>query len=440
MKKKKIFIKTWGCQMNTYDSSIIANILQKNNYKISSQEKNADIFVLNTCSIRNKAQEKLFHQLGRWKKIKEKNKNIIIAVGGCVAVQEGKKIFDRAPYINIIFGTQNVHQLPILIEKYIKSKLSILEINNLKTEKFNFYDNKKIFKTKEIVSIMEGCNKFCSFCIVPYTRGREISRNYKSIISEIMILAQNGVKEITLLGQNVNAYNFLKKNGKKVYFSKLLRYISEISQIKRIKFITSHPCEFTEDIIEVYKDIPKIVSFLHLPVQSGSNKILQLMKRRYNVNQYKEIISKLIKYRNNIQISSDFIIGFPGETKEDFQKTMKLISEINFDMSFSFLYSPRPGTPASKMKDNVSLEEKKERLYILQEKINEQTLSWSKKMLYTKQMVLVDGPSKKNIMQLSGKTENNRTVHFKGSKKHIGKIVPIKIIETSRYNLQGKLI
>ncbi|AZP36359.1 (Dimethylallyl)adenosine tRNA methylthiotransferase MiaB [Candidatus Annandia adelgestsuga] len=437
---KKIYIKTWGCQMNIYDSSKIINILEKNNYSITKIDLKADILILNTCSIRDKSHEKVFHQLGRWKKIKKKKKNVIICIGGCVASQEGEDIFKRVNYVDIIFGPQNIHDLPYMIDKFLKVKKKIIKINFGKIKKFDYYSKKKNLKTTALISIMEGCNKYCTFCIVPYTRGFEISRPCDDIIREINFFAKNGVKEIILLGQNVNSYNGKKNNGGICNFSSLLYLISKINNIKRIRFLTSHPIEFKDDIIEAYQDIPKLVNFLHLPVQSGSNKILELMQRIYSIEEYKNILKKLISVRPNIQISSDFIVGFPGETENDFEDTMKLIKEVNFDASFSFIYSPRPGTPASEFRDNISFKEKKKRLYRLQKRINKQTIFWSNKMVGSIQKILVEGISKKNFFELSGRTENNRIVNFIGNKDIIGKIIYVKITSINPNSLKGIII
>ncbi|AYN24639.1 tRNA (N6-isopentenyl adenosine(37)-C2)-methylthiotransferase MiaB [Buchnera aphidicola] len=439
---KYIYIKTWGCQMNEYDSSMMTTFLEKTKkYLITKEAEKADILILNTCSIREKAQEKVFHQLGRWKKLKNKKPDIIIAVGGCVATQEGKEIFKRANYVDIVFGTQTLHKLPEMIDKVEKKRHFTIDISFPQLEKFNYYSlEPKTTGYTASVSIMEGCNKYCSFCVVPYTRGNEISRPSDDILLEISILAENGIKEINLLGQNVNAYRGRTFNGKICFFSELLRLVSEIDGINRIRFTTSNPLEFTDDIIEVYQDTPKLVSFLHLPVQSGSNRILQLMKRSYTTEEYEKIIEKLILARPNIQISSDFIVGFPTESEEDFQKTIDFIKKINFDMSFSFIYSSRPGTPASEMEDNIDLKEKKKRLHILQNCINKQTMSWSRKMLESTQSVLVEGVSKKNIMELYGRTENNRIVTFRGSHNTIGKFIKIKIKKIHTHSLKGELL
>jgi len=441
---KKVYIKTWGCQMNEYDSSLIKIFLKKeDSYLLIDNVKKADILILNTCSIREKAQEKLFHQLGRWRILKKDNPDIIIAVGGCVATQEGIKIFNRANYINIIFGTQTLHRLPNMIKSAIISKKLIVDIINYKSiEKFDNiqYTVTSTSRISSLVAIMEGCNKYCSFCIVPYTRGREVSRPVIDIINEIKQLTKLGTREVILLGQNVNSYFGEYINGKKCNFSKLLYYISEINEIYRIRFITSHPIHFTNDLIHAYSKIPQLIDSLHLPVQSGSDRILKLMKRRYSIVQYKVIIEKLKLIRPKIHISSDFIIGFPGETVLDFKKTMQLVKDIYFDMSFSFLYSPRPGTPASVLKQNTSIEERKRRLFILQKKIIFQSKKLSLNMLNTNQSVLVDGIAKNDIMKLSGKTTNNRTVYFEGRHDCIGKIVKINITNVGRHTLIGRLI
>ncbi|QCI19456.1 tRNA (N6-isopentenyl adenosine(37)-C2)-methylthiotransferase MiaB [Buchnera aphidicola] len=441
---KKVYIKTWGCQMNEYDSTLIKSFLEKKeSYLLIDNAKKADILILNTCSIREKAQEKLFHQLGRWRKLKKDNPNIIIAVGGCVATQEGIKIFNRANYINIIFGTQTLHRLPNMIKSAIVSKKLIVDVINYKSiEKFDNiqYTVTSISRISSLVAIMEGCNKYCSFCIVPYTRGREVSRPVIDIINEIKQLTKLGTREVILLGQNVNSYFGEYINGKKCDFSKLLYYISEINEIYRIRFITSHPLHFTNNLIHAYSKIPQLIDSLHLPVQSGSDRILKLMRRRYSTVQYKIIIEKLKSIRPKMHISSDFIIGFPGETEIDFKKTMALVKDVYFDMSFSFLYSPRPGTPASILKQNTSIEERKKRLFMLQNKIIIQSKKLSLNMLNTTQSVLVDGIAKNDIMKLSGKTMNNRTVYFEGRHSCIGKIVKINITNVSRHTLIGRVI
>ncbi|QJC32555.1 tRNA (N6-isopentenyl adenosine(37)-C2)-methylthiotransferase MiaB [Enterobacteriaceae endosymbiont of Donacia dentata] len=441
MLNNKLYIKTWGCQMNEYDSSKIIDIMKKElNCKITKSVQDANILILNTCSIREKAQEKLFHQLGRWKNLKKNNPEIIIGVGGCVASKEGEKILKRAYYIDIIFGPQTFHRLPKMIYKVRKFKKYLIDISFPKIEKFKFFPLTKTKNVSSFVTIMEGCNKYCTYCIVPYTRGKEISRPYKDIILEIKNLSLQGVKEIHLLGQNVNSYNY-RNIIKQDYcnFTKLLKMISKIKNIKRIRYTTSHPQNFSDDLINIYKKIPQLVNFLHLPVQSGSDRILSLMKRRYNVNEYIQIINKLKNIRPDIQISSDFIVGFPGETKKDFYDTISLILDIDLDMSFSFIYSARPGTPASKMKDNISINEKKERLYLLQYYLKQQTKKFSLKMINTIQIVLVEGISTQNN-QYFGKTENNRTVFFTNNYNCIGEFVNVKIIDSYLYSLYAKFI
>lgn len=428
--------------MNETDSFMIRKILETNTkYKHTNEYKKANILILNTCSVREKAQEKLFHQLGRWKKLKMLNSNIIIAVGGCVANQEGEKIYKRAPYVDIIFGTQTIHLLPNMIEERIKKNKIIVNIKFKGLKKFNYFSNKKHINPKSYVTIMEGCNKKCSFCVVPTTRGKEINRSFKEIILEIKQIVKKKIHEITLLGQNVSSYFYLdKKNKKKYNFTNLLYKISKIKEIKRIRFITSHPKDFNNEVINAYKNIPKLVDFLHLPIQSGSNKILKLMKRGYNIERYKKIIYKLLKIRPNMQFSSDFIIGFPGETKKDFNDTIKIITEINFDSSFSFIYSKRPNTIANKLIDNISLKEKKKRLYEVQKIIFNQTIQWNRRMIGTIQKILVEEKNKNKTGTLIGKTESNRTVHFKGFNDLIGKIILVKITKMKKKYFKGKIV
>ncbi|CAL4322766.1 tRNA (N6-isopentenyl adenosine(37)-C2)-methylthiotransferase MiaB [Buchnera aphidicola] len=437
---KKIYIQTWGCQMNEYDSSLIANILKKKlNYTQTHHSEKADILILNTCSIREKAQEKLFHQLGRWKNLKKKNKNLIIAVGGCVSTQEKKNIYKRSSLVNIIFGPKTIHRLPKMIKEIQIKRKNIININSKKLKKYKFFKNNFKKKISSYISIMEGCNKFCSYCVVPRTRGREIHRNPQDILCEAKFLAKNGTKEIILLGQNVNSYIGTFENGLKCNLSKLIKLISNINNIKRIRFLTSNPMDFTNDLIGIYKNTPKLVNSLHLPVQSGSNQVLKKMRRKYSISEYKKIINKIKKFRPNIYITSDFIVGFPGETKKDFQKTLKLIKDIKFDISFSFIYSPRPGTSASRLKDEISLQEKKKRLYLLQREINNNIKYFSQKMIGTYQKVLVEKKIYINKKKkLFGKTENNRTVIFNGPKELIGKFSYVKISQAHMQTLRGK--
>jgi tRNA-2-methylthio-N6-dimethylallyladenosine synthase len=438
---QKLHIKTWGCQMNEYDSSKMADLLNSTHgFELTENAEDADVLLLNTCSIREKAQEKVFHQLGRWKDLKKSNPKLVIGVGGCVASQEGAHIRDRAPYVDIIFGPQTLHRLPEMLNQIRGGKSAVVDVSFPEIEKFDSLPEPKAEGPTAFVSIMEGCNKYCSFCVVPYTRGEEVSRPADDVLFEIAQLAEQGVREVNLLGQNVNAYRGATFDGGICTFAELLRLVAAIDGIDRLRFTTSHPIEFTDDIVEVYRDTPELVSFLHLPVQSGSDRVLTMMKRNHTALEYKSIIRKLRKVRPEIQISSDFIIGFPGETQEDFQQTMDLIAQVNFDMSFSFIYSARPGTPAADMPDDVSENEKKERLYLLQQRITQQAMQYSRQMLGTEQRVLVEGPSKKDVMELTGRTETNRIVNFAGTPDMIGKFVDIKITDVWTNSLRGDVI
>ncbi|WP_325893582.1 tRNA (N6-isopentenyl adenosine(37)-C2)-methylthiotransferase MiaB [Grimontia sp. NTOU-MAR1] len=438
---KKLLIKTWGCQMNEYDSSKMADLLNAaGGYELTEEPEEADVLLLNTCSIREKAQEKVFHQLGRWKNLKDQKPGLVIGVGGCVATQEGDHIRERAPYVDVIFGPQTLHRLPEMIKKSQQDEAPVMDISFPEIEKFDRLPEPRAEGPTAFVSIMEGCSKYCTFCVVPYTRGEEVSRPLDDVLYEIAQLAEQGVREVNLLGQNVNAYRGEMHDGEICSFAELLRYVSAIDGIDRIRYTTSHPIEFTDDIIEVYKDTPEVVSFLHLPVQSGSDRILTMMKRPHTAIEYKSKIRKLREARPGIAISSDFIVGFPGETDADFEATMKLIRDVNFDMSFSFVYSPRPGTPAADMPDDTLEQTKKERLYELQQQINAQAMIYSRQMLDSEQRILVEGPSKKNLMELRGRTENNRVVNFEGSVDLIGQFVDVKITEVLPNSLRGELV
>ncbi|MCW9717940.1 tRNA (N6-isopentenyl adenosine(37)-C2)-methylthiotransferase MiaB [Avibacterium sp. 21-599] len=438
---QKLHIKTWGCQMNEYDSSKMADLLNSTHgLELTEIPEEADVLLLNTCSIREKAQEKVFHQLGRWKELKKTNPALVIGVGGCVASQEGEHIRSRAPYVDIVFGPQTLHRLPEMINQIRGGKSSVVDVSFPEIEKFDRLPEPRAEGPTAFVSIMEGCNKYCTFCVVPYTRGEEVSRPLDDVLFEIAQLAEQGVREVNLLGQNVNAYRGPTHDGGICSFAELLRLVAAIDGIDRVRFTTSHPIEFTDDIIEVYADTPELVSFLHLPVQSGSDRILNQMKRGHTALEYKSIIRKLRKVRPDIQISSDFIVGFPGETEQDFEDTMNLIAQVNFDMSFSFIYSARPGTPAADILDDVSEEEKKQRLYVLQQRINNQAAQFSRAMLGTEQRVLVEGPSKKDIMELTGRTETNRIVNFVGTPDMIGKFVDIKITDVFTNSLRGDVV
>ena len=437
----KLHITTWGCQMNEYDSSKMADLLNSTHgLKLTDKPEEADVLLLNTCSIREKAQEKVFSQLGRWKNWKKDKPDLIIGVGGCVASQEGEHIRERAPFVDIVFGPQTLHRLPEMINKIRGGDRAIVDISFPEIEKFDRLPEPKAEGPTAFVSIMEGCNKYCSFCVVPYTRGEEVSRPVDDVLFEIAQLAEQGVREVNLLGQNVNAYRGETFDGGICSFAELLRLVAAIDGIDRVRYTTSHPIEFTDDIIEVYRDTPELVSFLHLPIQSGADRILTMMKRNHTALEYKAIIRKLREVRPNIQISSDFIVGFPGETAEDFEQTMKVIEQVNFDMSFSFIYSARPGTPAADIPDDVSEDEKKERLARLQQRINHQAMQFSRAMLGTEQRILVEGPSKKDIMELTGRTETNRVVNFVGTPDMIGKFVDVKITDVYTNSLRGEVV
>lgn len=438
---KKLLIKTWGCQMNEYDSSKMADLLNAaNGYELTEEPEEADVLLLNTCSIREKAQEKVFHQLGRWKTLKDKKPGVVIGVGGCVATQEGDHIRQRAPYVDVIFGPQTLHRLPEMIKQSQSDEAPVMDISFPEIEKSDRLPEPRAEGATAFVSIMEGCSKYCTYCVVPYTRGEEVSRPMDDVLFEIAQLADQGVREVNLLGQNVNAYRGPMHDGEICSFAELLRLVASIDGIDRIRFTTSHPLEFTDDIIAVYEDTPELVSFLHLPVQSGSDRVLTMMKRPHTGIEYKSIIRKLRKARPDIQISSDFIVGFPGETDKDFQDTMKLIKDVDFDMSFSFIFSPRPGTPAADYPCDLSEQVKKERLYELQQTVNAQAMRYSRLMLGTEQRVLVEGPSKKNLMELRARTENNRVVNFEGSADLIGQFVDVKITDVFANSLRGELV
>ncbi|MGF1774217.1 tRNA (N6-isopentenyl adenosine(37)-C2)-methylthiotransferase MiaB [Vibrio wakamikoensis] len=438
---KKLLIKTWGCQMNEYDSSKMADLLNAaNGYELTEVPEEADVLLLNTCSIREKAQEKVFHQLGRWKTLKDKKEGVVIGVGGCVATQEGDHIRERAPYVDVIFGPQTLHRLPEMIKQSQNDEVPVMDISFPEIEKFDRLPEPRAEGATAFVSIMEGCSKYCTYCVVPYTRGEEVSRPMDDVLYEIAQLAEQGVREVNLLGQNVNAYRGPMHDGDICSFAELLRLVASIDGIDRIRFTTSHPLEFTDDIIAVYEDTPELVSFLHLPVQSGSDRILTMMKRPHTAIEYKSIIRKLRKARPDIQISSDFIVGFPGETDKDFQDTMKLIKDVDFDMSFSFIFSPRPGTPAADYPCDLPEQTKKDRLYELQQTVNTQAMRYSRLMLDTEQRVLVEGPSKKNLMELRARTENNRVVNFEGGAELIGQFVDVKITDVFANSLRGELV
>ena len=435
---KKLYIKTFGCQMNEYDSAKMADVLASSHgmHLVETPEE-GDVLLLNTCSIREKAEEKVFSMLGMWREIKESRPEVVIGVGGCVASQEGDNIRRRAPYVDIVFGPQTLHRLPKMLEQVRRERRPAVDVTFPEIEKFDYLPAPRAEGPTAYVSVMEGCSKYCTFCVVPYTRGEEVSRPFDDVIAEIAALAQHGVREVTLLGQNVNAYRGMMHDGVEADLALLISYAAEVDGIERIRFTTSHPMEFSDRLIQVYGDVPKLVSHLHLPVQSGSDRILSLMKRGHTVMEYKSKIRRLRALRPDLSLSSDFIIGFPGESDEDFQATMDLIEEIGFDNSFSFIYSPRPGTPAASFPDDVPLEIKKHRLAILQRRIREMSEAISRDMVDTVQRVLVEGPSRKNPRELCGRTENNRVVNFRGDKGLIGQVVSLRITEALPNSLRG---
>ncbi|MCP3672875.1 MAG: tRNA (N6-isopentenyl adenosine(37)-C2)-methylthiotransferase MiaB [Gammaproteobacteria bacterium] len=437
---KKLFIKTWGCQMNEYDSSRIADLLGKtHSFEQCSAPEEADVLLLNTCSIREKAQEKVFSLLGKWRKLKEERPEILIGIGGCVASQEGKSIRKRAHYVDIIFGPQTLHRLPEMINEAGISNKLVIDVSFPEIEKFDRLPEPTADGPSAFVSITEGCSKYCTFCVVPYTRGEEVSRPSDDIIAEVAELASQGVREVNLLGQNVNAYSGETHNGTLMDLAELITLVATIDGIDRIRFTTSHPLEFSDNLIDVYADVPELVSHLHLPIQSGSDRVLAMMKRGHTVLEYKSKIRRLKKIRPDLYLSSDFIIGFPGETKADFEATMNLIQELSFDISFSFVYSQRPGTPAADMVDNISLDIKKQRLKILQDRLFQQSHAISRRMVGTKQKLLVERPSRRDPSELAGRTENNRVVNFKGDHNLIGQFVDVLITEAQPNSLRGEL-
>jgi tRNA-2-methylthio-N6-dimethylallyladenosine synthase len=437
----KLYIKTFGCQMNEYDSEKMADVLHAA-YGMESTDDpaQADIILFNTCSVREKAQEKVFHDLGRIRHLKESNPNLLIGVGGCVASQEGKAIVSRAPFVDVVFGPQTLHRLPQLIETRKATGRSQVDISFPEIEKFDHLPPARTEGVTAFVSIMEGCSKYCSFCVVPYTRGEEVSRPLDDVLTEIAILADRGIKEVTLLGQNVNAYLGVMDDGEIADFALLLEYLHEIPGIERIRYTTSHPKEFTTRLIQAYGQLPKLVDHLHLPVQSGSDRILGAMKRGYSVLEYKSIIRKLRAIRPDISLSSDFIVGFPGETETDFAATLKLIEDMNFDESYSFVYSPRPGTPAADLSDGTPQEVKLERLQRLQALINQQARKISQKMVGSVQRVLLEGVSKKNAEEFFGRTDNNRVVNLASDPELVGRFVNVRITEARSHTLRGEIL
>jgi len=436
--QRKLYIKTFGCQMNEYDSSRLAELLAASHgYQSVNDPQAADLLLLNTCSVREKAQEKVFSLLGRWRPWKVANPDIMIGVGGCVASQEGSAILKKAPFVDFVFGPQTYHRVSDMVEEKLSRKKRSVDVAFPEIEKFDCLPPRKIEGARAFVSIMEGCSKYCSFCVVPYTRGEEYSRPFDSVITEIYELAEQGVREVTLLGQNVNAYRTSNHQGREVDFASLLRYVSEIDGIGRIRYTTSHPLEFTDSLCQAHGEIPQLASHVHLPVQSGSNAILAKMKRRYTRQQYLDIIATLRRHCPQVSVSSDFIVGFPGETDNDFDQTLSLVDEVGFDQSFSFLYSSRPGTPAAQLPDETPIEQKKLRLYQLQNKISDLSAAKSNAMVGNIEDVLVEGVSKRSSDQISGRTQNNRIVNFSGPTDWTGRFVDVKITEAMPNSLRA---
>lgn len=436
--KMKLFIKTNGCQMNEYDSSKMAAVLaDSHGMETTKNIHEADVILLNTCSIREKAQEKVYSQLGEYRELKSQKPNLIIGVGGCVASQEGEAIMKRAPFVDMVFGPQTLHRLPELYDQAIQKSKPVIDISFPEIEKFDRLPEPKADGPTAFVSIMEGCSKYCSYCVVPYTRGEEISRPFDDVLTEIAKLAEQGVREVTLLGQNVNDYRGMMHEGDTADLALLIHYVAAIDGIDRIRFTTSHPLAFSDNLIEAYAAVPELANQLHLPVQSGSDRILSLMKRGYTASEFKEKIRKLRKVRSDIKISSDFIVGFPGETDDDFQATMNLIQEIGFDNSYSFIFSPRPGTPAALLRDDTAPEIKKQRLNILQSRIITQAAEISRSLVGTSQRILVSGHSKKNPQEYAGRTECNRVVNFSSDMSMIGEFIDVMITDVRPNSLRG---
>ncbi len=437
---KKLYIKTMGCQMNEYDSEKMADVLRESHgYELTDRPQDASLLLVNTCSIREKAQEKVFSELGRWRQLKAQNPELMIGVGGCVASQEGDGIAKRAPFVDVVFGPQTLHRLPRMIDDAKSADDAVVDISFPEIEKFDRLPEPRADGPTAFVSVMEGCSKYCSFCVVPYTRGEEISRPFDDVIAEVATLAEQGVREVNLLGQNVNAYQGPMHDGQTADLATLIYYVAAIDGIDRIRFTTSHPVEFTDSLIQAYAEVPKLASYLHLPVQHGSDRVLARMKRGHTALEYKQKIRKLREARPGISLSSDFIVGFPGETDRDFEQLMNLVADIGFDQSFSFIFSARPGTPAANLEDDTPLETKKQRLQILQARINQQAMAISEAMVGTTQRVLVEKVSKKSDRQVSGRTENMRWVNFDGDAGLIGQFVDVVITEALPNSLRGRL-
>jgi len=436
----RVYLRTFGCQMNEYDSARMADVLREaGGYEPTDDPAEADLLLLNTCSVREKAQEKVFSQLGQWRALKRQRPGVIIGVGGCVASQEGEGITERAPFVDLVFGPQTLHRLPAMIEQLRTGGRAVVDVSFPEIEKFDRLPEPRAAGATAFVSIMEGCSKYCTFCVVPYTRGEEVSRPVAQVMEEVRRLAAQGVVEITLLGQNVNAYRGEFDGGGHADLAALIYHVAAVPGVERIRFTTSHPVEFRDSLVEAYRDVRRLASYLHLPVQSGSDRILALMKRGHTVLEYKQKIRRLREARPGISLSSDFIVGFPGETERDFEATMALIEEVGFDQSFSFIYSRRPGTPAASLPDDVPHEVKQARLERLQARIDANALAISRAMVGSVQRVLVERPSKRDARQLAGRTENNRWVNFDGPRSLIGRFVDVTVTEALPNSLRGRL-
>ncbi|WP_405240239.1 tRNA (N6-isopentenyl adenosine(37)-C2)-methylthiotransferase MiaB [Lentisalinibacter orientalis] len=437
----RLYISTYGCQMNEYDSAKMADVLRESHgLALTDDPSEADVLLVNTCSIREKAQEKTFSEIGRWKRLKAERPDLVIGVGGCVASQEGDAVIRRAPYVDMVFGPQTLHRLPDMLERVRRSGEPVVDVSFPEIEKFDRLPEPRAEGPTAFVSVMEGCSKYCSFCVVPYTRGEEISRPFDDVIVEVAQLADKGVREVNLLGQNVNAYRGAMHDGTTADLATLIHYVAAVDGIERIRFTTSHPVEFTDALIRAYAEVPKLASYLHLPVQSGSDRVLALMKRGHTALEYRQKIRRLREARPGISVSSDFIVGFPGETDADVDATMKLIADLGFDQSFSFIYSARPGTPAASLPDEVTADEKKRRLALLQARINQQAAAISEAMVGTTQRVLVERRARRHTGQVAGRTENMRWVNFDGDDSLIGQFVDVQITEAMPNSLRGRVV
>jgi len=437
----RVYLKTFGCQMNEYDSARMADVLRASGgYEPTEDPAQADLLLLNTCSVREKAQEKVFSQLGRWREFKTERPHVIIGVGGCVASQEGEGITDRAPFVDLVFGPQTIHRLPDMLAQVQRHGRPVVDVSFPEIEKFDRLPEPRAEGATAFVSIMEGCSKYCTFCVVPYTRGEEVSRPLEQVMAEVRALAAQGVHEITLLGQNVNAYRGPMARGGCADLAALIYFVADVGGIERIRFTTSHPVEFRDSLVEAYRDVPKLANYLHLPVQSGSDRVLALMKRGHTVLEYKQKIRKLREVRPDISLSTDLIVGFPGETEQDFERTLDLVRDIGFDQSFSFIYSPRPGTPAASLPDDATYDEKQARLARLQAQLDRQAHAISERMVGSVQRVLVERPAKKNARQLAGRTENNRWINFDGPANLIHRFADVVVTEALAHSLRGRLV